>query len=144
MNIQYENLTPTELADFDKLNFESDTMDVDEWTKVLANGIVSIFTSRTEQKELAAVCVLKASKGVPLWYCFSIAVLPKYRGMRLGTRLYREAINNIISFGKIQAHCRVDNLESIHLHETLGFKPIQYVNDFYADYEDAILWERDR
>jgi ribosomal protein S18 acetylase RimI-like enzyme len=145
MKIKTEILTPTELAEFDVLNFESShRMDVDEWIKVLKNGIVVMTTARTEDNELAAVCVLKASAGIPLWYCFSIAVLPKYRGMRLGSRVYKKCIIQNCHMGKIQAHCAIDNMESIHLHLALGFRAIQYVNDFYGDYEDAILWERER
>lgn len=145
MKLQIEQLTAKTLAEFDSLTFkESHAMNEEDWQHVLDTGIVVIWTARLDEGELAAVCVLKASKGVSLWYCYSIAVDPKYRGMRLGSRIYRKAIENTVSDGKIQAHCAVDNLESIHLHTAVGFKPIQYVPDFYDDYEDGILWERNR
>jgi ribosomal protein S18 acetylase RimI-like enzyme len=89
--------------------------------------------------------VLKtASVDVGLWYFYSVAVSEKYRKMRLGTRLFNEAIKNELVVGLINSHCHIDNEASIAFHKSLGFKAVQYVPDFYGDYEDAIMWERSR
>jgi ribosomal protein S18 acetylase RimI-like enzyme len=71
-------------------------------------------------------------------------VSEKYRKMGLATRLFNEAIKAEIATGFINSHCHIDNAASIGFHKSLGFKPVQYVNDFYGDFEDAILWERAR
>ncbi len=148
MYIEQIDLTPTELAAFDATNFDEElAMTEDEWIKVLATGIVKIWVARddsTSDCEIVGICVLKTAKDINLWYCFSIAVAKQYRGQGMAKKLYRAAIENEIPFGKIQAHCEIDNIASIHLHQALGFKSTQYVNDFYGEYNDAILWERER
>jgi ribosomal protein S18 acetylase RimI-like enzyme len=92
-----------------------------------------------------AILFLKSpSVDCGLWYFYSVAVSEKYRKMGLATRLFNEAIKAEIATGFINSHCHIDNAASIGFHKSLGFKPVQYVNDFYGDFEDAILWERAR
>ena len=146
MRIEKEQLDAETLAAFDFANFdENHRMDEEEWKSMLGSGYVAIYTARTEEDELAGILVLKtASVNVGLWYFYSVAVSEQYRKMGLATRLFKEAIGAEIATGNIQSHCHIDNTESIGFHKSLGFKPIQYTNDFYGDYEDAIMWERAR
>jgi ribosomal protein S18 acetylase RimI-like enzyme len=146
MKIAKEMVDPEILAQFDIENFEENhRLSKDEWVKMLGIGYVAIYTARNEDNELAAVLALKTSSvNTGRWYFYSIAVSEKYRKMKLATRLFTEAIEAEISFGSINSHCHIDNVASIGFHTALGFAPIQYVNDFYGDYEDAIMWERRR
>jgi ribosomal protein S18 acetylase RimI-like enzyme len=144
MQLQKESLTPLTLAIFDSENFdEHHAMDAAEWRQMLSNGYVAMYTARNDAGELAAVLALKtASVNVGLWYLHSVAVSEKYRKMRLGTRLFNEAIENEIAVGLINSHCHIDNKASITFHKSLGFKVVQYVPDFYDDCEDGILWSK--
>jgi ribosomal protein S18 acetylase RimI-like enzyme len=146
MLLQREVLDNVTLAEFDEVNFEeSHRMDYDEWAQMLSCGINIIYTARTEQNEIAAILVLKtASEDVGIWYFYSVAVAEKFRKCGLGTRLFKQAIAETISGGLINSHCHVDNIASIGFHKSLGFKAVQYVPDFYGDFEDAVLWERAR
>jgi ribosomal protein S18 acetylase RimI-like enzyme len=146
MKIQKEIIDAATLAAFDLENFdENHRMDEGEWTLMLGTGRVCIYTARDEQEGIAAILALKAPAiEVGLWYFYSVAVSEKYRRMNLGTRLFHEAIDSEIATGKINSHCHVDNEASIGFHKSLGFHAVQYVPDFYGDYEDAIMWERMR
>ena len=145
MKIQKEKLEAKTLAAFDLANFdESHRMDEDEWNQMLDSGYVAIYTARNEQNEIVAILALKtSSSNTGMWYFFSVAVSEQYRKMKLGTRLFNEAVRDENVTGRINSHCHIDNTASIGFHQSLGFKPIQYTNDFYGDYEDAIMWERD-
>lgn len=145
MKIQKEKLEAKLLAAFDLSNFdESHRMDEEEWTQMLATGYVAMYTAR-EGDELAAILVLKRpSIEVGVWYFYSVAVAENHRKKGLATKLFREAIQAEIPFGFINSHCHIDNEASIGFHKSLGFVPVQYVNDFYGDFEDAILWRRAR
>ncbi len=146
MKIQKEQLEPTLLAQFDLANFDdSHRMDEDEWSHMLATGYVATYTARNDDDELAAILVLKTSSvDTGRWYFYSVAVEEKFRKLHLATRIFNEAIRAEIAVGIINSHCHIDNAASIGFHKSLGFKAIQYVNDFYGDFEDAILWERAR
>ena len=146
MKIQKEVLIDVLLAYFDDVNFdEHHKMDEEEWRQMLSNGYVAIYTARDEQNDLAAVLVLKSSSvNTGMWYFYSVAVNEQYRKMGLGTRLFEIATESEISTGIINSHCHVDNVVSINFHQSLGFKVVQYVPDFYGDFQDAIMWERRR
>ena len=147
MLIQKETLEPSVLAAFDLANFdESHRMDEEEWQQMLSSGYVAMYTIRNEQDELVAVIVLKTDGKIltDRWYFYSVAVSEQYRKMHLATKLFQHAIGAAIACGSINSHCHVDNIASIKFHQSLGFRAIQYVPDFYGDYEDAILWERPR
>ena len=145
MRIQKECLTPADLEQFDAENFKPDlAMNLEEWAEVFSSGVVEVWTARDEQDKIAAVCVLKSVINVSIVYCFSIAVGEKYRNLGLGRQLYNAAIIDLAPGTRIQAHCELDNAASIQLHKSVGFEAIQYINDFYGDYKDAILWQKVR
>ena len=146
MKFQKEQLDSSVLADFDLSNFdENHRMDAEEWDKTLGTGYVPIYTVRDEGGDLVAVLVLKSpAVEVGLWYFYSVAVVEKHRKSGIASKLFYYAIGEEISFGFINSHCHIDNTASIGFHKSLGFTPIQYVNDFYGDFEDAIMWKRAR
>lgn len=138
-----EALSAAVLAAFDAANFnEKLAIDEDGWSSILNSGHVGVFTARDEKNELVAVLVLKTSS-VPTgrWYFYTVGVAEKYRKMNLASRLFHEAVRSEQVAGIINSHTHIDNIASIQLHKSLGFRPIQYVTDFYDDFEDAILWE---
>jgi ribosomal protein S18 acetylase RimI-like enzyme len=146
MKIQKETIDAATLAAFDFQNFdEIHRMDEGEWKQMLSNGYVAQYVARDEEQNVAGILILKtASVNCGMWYFYSVAIDQKYRRMNLGTRMFHEAIGAEIPTGKINSHCHVDNEASISFHESLGFHAVQYVPDFYGDYEDAIMWERVR
>jgi ribosomal protein S18 acetylase RimI-like enzyme len=146
MKIEKRQLDAKTLAEFDLANFdENHQMDEGEWTLMLGTGRVVTYIARDEQEEVAAILVLKApAVEIGVWYFYSVAVSEKSRRSGIATKLFREAIKAEISFGFINSHCHIDNTASIGFHKSLGFVPVQYVNDFYGDFEDAILWKRAR
>lgn len=146
MKLAKEMLDTVTLAAFDLINFdESHRMDEGEWKQVLGSGYVAIYTARDEQNDIVAILALKTSSvDTGCWYLFSVAVAAKYRKMKLASRLFNKAIMDEISVGVISSHCHIDNVASIGFHKSLGFTSVQYVNDFYGDFKDAIMWARSR
>jgi ribosomal protein S18 acetylase RimI-like enzyme len=146
MRIAKEIVEAKVLAEFDLANFpENHRMDEGEWEKMLSTGYIATYTAKTEKGEVAAILVLKSSSvDYQRWYFYSVSVDARYRKMRLATRIFNEAIREEIVVGVINSHCHIDNEASIRFHKSVGFNPVQYVPDFYGDYEDAIMWERQR
>lgn len=146
MKIQKETVGPEILAAFDLDNFdELHRMDADEWGQVLSGGSVAIYTATDNDGTIAAILVIKRPiVEIGVWYLYSVAVADGHRKAGIATKLFYEAIQAEIPFGFINSHCSIDNLPSIRFHKSLGFVPVQYVNDFYGDFKDAILWRRAR
>ena len=142
MQIQKEQLDAKTLAQFDFDNFdENHRIDETEWEQVLSNGYVPIYVARTEQNEIAGILIFKTSKVFKTrWYFYSVVIAEKYRRMGLASRIFYDAVRCESVLGKMNSHCHIDNEASIALHNSLGFNIIQYVPDFYGDFEDAFLW----
>jgi ribosomal protein S18 acetylase RimI-like enzyme len=135
-------MTSAILAKIDEECFDNEAMTVEEWEKVITMPGVEIFYSKDDEDNIvgAAVLIITAFK---IAYLYSNAILPKYRRQRRGYTLLLERLNRVHNEGivQIQAHTRVNNIESGELLRKAGFNPIQYVPDFYDDFQDAILWE---
>ena len=74
----------------------------------------------------------------------NIAILPEYRGKKLGEALLRKMIEISISMGAIRMtlEVRVSNVVAISLYEKLGFQKGGIRKRYYTDnHEDAyIMW----
>jgi ribosomal-protein-alanine N-acetyltransferase len=74
----------------------------------------------------------------------NIAILPEYRGQKLGEALLQKMIEISISMGTIRMtlEVRVSNVVAISLYEKLGFQKGGIRKRYYTDnYEDAyVMW----
>lgn len=74
----------------------------------------------------------------------NIAILPEYRGKKLGEALLRKMIDISISMGakRMTLEVRVSNTVAINLYEKLGFQKGGIRKRYYTDnHEDAnIMW----
>ena len=74
----------------------------------------------------------------------NIAILPEYRGKKLGEALLRKMIELSISMGAIRMtlEVRVSNVVAISLYEKLGFQKGGIRKRYYTDnHEDAyVMW----
>ncbi len=80
-------------------------------------------------------------KWVTKGHIVSIAVLPQFRGMGIGTQLMKNAIKNLIeryNVHEIFLEVRVSN-PAQHLYERLNFKKVKVLRGYYSDGEDAYL-----
>jgi ribosomal-protein-alanine N-acetyltransferase len=75
-------------------------------------------------------------------YLYSNAVIADYRRKGVGSALLNFRLTELKKAGCsiVQAHTKLDNVESQALLRKTGFVPIQYVTDFYDDNVDAIFW----
>ena len=73
-----------------------------------------------------------------------IAVEREYRGQGIGgsllRRLYEEFYND--GFERVTLEVRKSNKEAIRFYERQGFKPVFVIHGYYADGEDAIVYEK--
>lgn len=75
-------------------------------------------------------------------YLYSNAVLYDYRNKGIGTMLLNHRMHLLWNYCDIvQAHTQVNNKESARILARIGFKPVQYVPDFYSEGVDATMWE---
>ncbi len=72
-----------------------------------------------------------------LWELTLIGVLEGYRGMGIGKKLLKEALEAID--GEIYLHVQISNLHAIRLYESLGFVKDKLIRGFYSDGSDAYL-----
>ncbi|RJS83938.1 GNAT family N-acetyltransferase [Methanophagales archaeon] len=73
-----------------------------------------------------------------------IAVEREYRRKGIGgsllRRLYEEFYND--GFERVTLEVRKSNKEAIRFYEAQGFKPVFVIHGYYADGEDAIVYEK--
>lgn len=128
------------LARFDKICFAKDGMSKSDWEAALS--LNSYACCAIDQVGTVGVAVAKFGAGIG--YLYSSAILPEYRRKGFGKALTEHRIDVLSKIGchKIQAHTRLDNEASEAMLISCGFGAIQYVTDYYDDFEDAVLWER--
>jgi len=72
----------------------------------------------------------------------SIAVLPEYRNMGIGTELMKRALETLRSLynaENVYLEVRVSNTGAIRLYHKLGFKISRRIAGYYRDGEDAYI-----
>ncbi len=84
--------------------------------------------------------------GLPIrmGHVISIAVLPEYRGIGIGTSLMADIMERMKKRGvkEIYLEVRISNYVAIHLYRKLGFIVIRILKGYYHDGEDAYLMAR--
>jgi ribosomal protein S18 acetylase RimI-like enzyme len=131
--------TIQEAAELDSLCFGSEAMTTEDWKKALT-GNFKVFKEFRNGK-CVGLAVVKWDVGIA--YFYSNAVHPQFQGQGIGTTLVKERLSFIRDFCyMVQAHTRIGNQASQAVLANSGFYPIEYVPDFYDDFEDAILWQR--
>ena len=76
----------------------------------------------------------------------SIAVLPEYRRMGIGTELIIRALNSLKNDYKCRSvylEVRVSNIGAINFYRRLGFKIDRVIKGYYKDGEDAYVMSKD-
>jgi len=109
----------------------------DSFLVAKVNGkVVGYIMCRVEDSIMISLPVRRIKRG----HVVSIAVLPEYRGMGIGTNLLREAIKAL----KENCHCvdvylevRISNHKAIKLYRKLGFTVSHIKRGYYRDGEDA-------
>jgi ribosomal protein S18 acetylase RimI-like enzyme len=133
------------LAALDKQCFGSEAMTFKEWLQVTSSPVIIVCAWEDPDKDhFSGLSVARYAAGIG--YLYSSAVVPEARRLGIGERMVRKRIELLEDLGcaVIQAHTRIENEPSQNMLRKCGFLPIQYVTDFYDDFEDAILWERAR
>lgn len=134
---------PGILAELEKASFEpGDQIKQREWAKLLHFSVFYACAAKVGDV-IAGAAVVVVAAGIG--YLYSYAVIPEWQRRGIGSRLLKQATEVCKDKGKcvkIQAHTRTHNLPSQTLLIKAGFVAVQYVTDYYADFEDGVLWEK--
>ncbi len=74
-------------------------------------------------------------------HTISIAVLPQYRRMGIGSRLLLESVAEMKAAGATETYLevRVSNITAIKLYQKLGYEIVKELKKYYMDNESAYL-----
>lgn len=76
----------------------------------------------------------------------SIAIIPTYRRMGIGSRLMlraMDALKNVYRCRNVYLEVRVSNIGAINFYEKLGFKIDRVIKGYYRDGEDAYVMSKE-
>ncbi len=129
-----------DLAAFDEVCFGDEGMSAEEWLQVLDEK--SVVFRHERNGNTVAIGVAKWDAGIG--YLYSVATLPEFRKQGIAAKLTANRLEFLRGAGcvRVQAHTRIGNEASQAGLRKAGFVAIQYVTDFYGDFEDGILWEK--
>ena len=130
------------LTEIDEACFGEEKMSFDEWFSAIVNDNTYIVLASVDNVFVgAAVARITPFK---IGYIYSYAVLKECRGYGIATLLLGDCLRELKerNCSLIQAHTRIDNEPSGNVLRKANFHPIQYVPDFYDDFQDAILWQQ--
>jgi ribosomal protein S18 acetylase RimI-like enzyme len=147
MNYEIRELTTLDQHLYDQVDFiekqcfgDDDAFPTEDIPEILlkCQSRVGVYNGET------LVGYALARHGFGVGYLYSNAVLPLHRRKGLGQLMFDYRFRYLENHGCsiIQANTKTDNEESGNLLLKNGFKPVQYVTDFYDDNIDAILWSR--
>lgn len=74
---------------------------------------------------------------------YSVAVHPSARGLGAGRRLTEALLADLADVRRIYLEVRPDNATAIALYESLRFKPVEHLTNYYAPGEHAIRYRRE-
>ncbi len=91
------------------------------------------------EKPLSSVVGLAPLKG----HVISIAVLPRYRRQKLGTKMMKNAMRRLVDYGveKIYLEVRISNRSAIEMYRKLKYEIKKELTNYYRDGESAFLME---
>ena len=105
--------------------------------KLLRDWPDSFFVAEHQPGKIIGYCVA-AEEGKSA-HLISIGVIQEYRRRGIGTRLIRRLLANLSSGVKeLRLEVKENNREAITFYETMGFKQVDYAQNYYEDGSAAI------
>ena len=106
------------------------------WPRVGKRGVMSWIADVDGAPAGYLIAYDKLLDNTLLSYVGGVGVLPRYRGLGLGTRLVASVLSNQHT---LWLHVRPSNVAAIGLYRKLGMRELCRVARFYADGDDAIV-----
>jgi ribosomal-protein-alanine N-acetyltransferase len=110
----------------------------------LATRAKALFVALVCGTEIVGYGILLTPKNLHHARVYSLAVLPKWKGMGLGRRLMQYLIEQASSLGyySTRLEVRENNQRAIQLYKSLGFGEIGIKAKYYADGASARVMEK--
>lgn len=142
-------IRPALLADLDALTeieqrcFDSDRISQRQFRYLLTRANAAVLVIE-EDGELQGSMVLLFSRATSVARLYSIAVLPEARGKGVGRRLVRAAEEEAWAHHRayLRLEVRKDNPAAVKLYESLGYRHLGELTDYYEDHMDAWRFEK--
>src|SRR5512134_2299749 len=142
-------IRPARLQDLEALvAIENRSFDVDRFSRRSFRYLLTKANAETlvyeEQSRVLAYVMLLFNTGTSLARLYSLAVDPALRGKGIGSALIAAAEASAVGHDCIYLRLEVrrDNTTAIRLYETLGYKRIGVLPDYYEDHMEALRHEK--
>ena len=108
--------------------------------KLLRDCPDNFFVAEATPRNLVGYCV--ASQDGNIAHLISIGVLREYRRRGVGTELTQALIGSLGSaVGELRLEVKQGNTEAIQLYEGLGFRQVNFIENYYGDGSPALkMW----
>lgn len=142
-------IRPAELGDLEALVameqrcFETDQISQRQYRYLLTRANASVLVADRDGQLLGSM-VLLFSRATSAARLYSLAVLPEARGQGLGRQLVRAAEEEAWAHTRayLRLEVRKDNLAAVKLYESLGYRHLGELTDYYEDHMDAWRFEK--
>jgi ribosomal protein S18 acetylase RimI-like enzyme len=123
--------------------FETDRLSRRNFRHLLSKGHALTLLEEGDG-QLRGYIMLLFNAGTSLARLYSIAVAPAFRGQGIGRRLEQAAENSALAQDcvSMRLEVRKDNRASIRLYESIGYRQIGIIEDYYEDHMDALRFEK--
>jgi len=131
------------LAALEQTCFKHDRLSRRQWRHMLSKAHARTWVVVDRGRLIAHVLVL-FNRATAIARLYSIAVDPEYRGRSLARRLVETAEREALRQGRayMRLEVRSDNKASLGLFESLGYRQIGVVPDYYEDHMQAERLEK--
>lgn len=123
--------------------FDTDCISRRSFRHLLTRGHAAILVDE-RQTRLAGYVLVLFRRGVSLARIYSIAILPEFRGLGVGSALVRAAEQAALDEGAVEVRLEIreDNAASHALFRSLGYRSFGNYPHYYEDAADAVRYHR--
>lgn len=88
-----------------------------------------------KKKEIIGYCVFETIPNEKRTHIMSIAILPEHRRKGYASKIILELKKQVIDMRKISLYVKIDNKSAINFYESLGFKNIKTLKNYYRNFD---------
>lgn len=117
---------------------------LNKWSLPLFHHYGIIYIARYTDEPAGAAELIRDWQNPALVYLYGYAVAPRFRGMGIGTILFRSILEDLprAGFQRLQLTVHPDNLTALHIYrDKFGMRVLEFICNYYGPGEDRLLLE---